>query len=291
MRVLIAGGSGFIGHALIKAFVQRQYTVTVLSRRSRTSSDRYVTYKEWNGKDMPMGVGLYDIIINLSGASIAEKKWTPDYKKELLASRIETTDACVRYINKCQPPPKVFLNASAVGYYGGNNEAIVDETGTAAADFMGQLCQQWEQATQGANCRTVCMRIGVVIGKEGGALQQMLPIYRKGLGATFGNGSQGFSWIHIEDMVKAVLFLIDNNTLQGAVNMVAPQVTTQKMFSDRLAASLGRRAFFRIPVWALQLGMGERSILFWGGQKVIPKVLTEAGFSFGRPTLDQVFAE
>lgn len=216
---------------------------------------------------------------------LPKKKWTDEYKKELIQSRVDASQSCVRYIQNCNLKPKFFLNASAVGIYGGDNPNETDETGPAATDFMGTLCNQWEAASQNAGIRTVQMRIGVVLGKGGGALQEMLPLYKKHIGGILATGKQGFSWIHIADLIKAMRFLMDSPTISGPVNLTTNWLT-QADFSKALEKALDKRNPFFVPKFVLNLILGERSILVWGGQKAIPNILKEAGFSYQFATID-----
>lgn len=280
MNILIAGGTGFIGKRLIEKLVKEKHSIMVLSRSEKSSDNPFISYRKWNGKEMPLAIGLYDVVINLVGASIAEKKWTDEYKQELRESRLNATAACVKYINSSIKKPKVFLNASAIGYYGGEAEQEANENSPAGTDFMATLCKDWEEAAKASTCRTVLMRISVVLGKEGGAIKEMLPIYRMGLGGRFATGAQGWSWIHIEDLTSAMIFLMENADIQGAANLAAPKWETQLSFSRALAKAVNSPHIFVVPKFALKMIFGERGVLFWGGQKVVPKKLIENGFKF-----------
>lgn len=279
-NVLITGGTGFIGKHLLTRLSELGHTSTVLTRGNRKSEDRLITYLTWNGKEMPLGIGVYDAIINLAGAGIADEKWTDSRKKEILQSRLDATAACVSYINASPKKPKVFLSASAVGYYGIKYEEEIDEKKKPGDDFAAQVCVEWEEASKAATCRTVNPRIGVVLGKGGGAMKKLIPIYNMYLGGTLAGGKQGFPWIHIDDIVSAFLFCIENEAIEGPVNLVSPQITDQKTFSNKLAYALNKIDPFPAPKFALELALGERSILLWGGQKAIPRVLQREKFVF-----------
>jgi uncharacterized protein (TIGR01777 family) len=291
MKFLITGGTGFIGKRLVRRLTQDDHQVTILTRSEKKSKDRLISYRKWNGKEMPVAIGLYDVVINLAGASIAESRWTPAYKKLIRDSRVDATRACVEYINSCQTPPKAFLSGSAIGYYGGNNPDPVDESAPAGTDFMGSICQDWEEASKGAKCRTLNLRISMVLGEGGGPLDTLIPIYKLGLGGTMAGGKQGISWIHLDDLVAAILFLVENEKMEGPVNLAAPEYTDQKQFSDTLADVLSRPAFWIVPKFALDIILGEKSIIVAGGQKVIPARLKEAGFNFRFPDLEEAFQD
>ncbi|MBX7243151.1 MAG: TIGR01777 family oxidoreductase [Bacteroidia bacterium] len=293
MNILIAGGTGFIGNYLVKSLTNEGHTVTLLTRSKRESGNRYVNYVQWDGKELPLAVrvAVYDGVINLTGESIAEKKWTEEYKKKLTESRIATTNACVEYINGCNLMPKFFLNASAVGIYGGDSSAETDEAAPAGNDFMGNLCKSWEDAAQKARCRSVQLRIGVVLGRGGGMIKEITPIYKMHIGGKFASGKQGMSWIHITDLIRAIHFIIENENISGPVNLSAPVWVSQAAFSKSLDKALGKWNPFFIPKFALDIVFGERSILFWGGQKAIPKKLLTAGFRFQFPEIEPALKE
>lgn len=286
MRILITGGTGFIGKKLVKALTDAQHEVAVLTRSERTSNNRYLNYLEWDGTKMPLGIGLYDAVINLAGASIADGKWTEEYKAEIMSSRIEATRACVEYINRSPNPPKVFLSGSAVGYYGIEHDEMVDESSRPGSDFAAQVCQHWEEEAKKAKCRTVRMRIGLFMGEGGGALAQMLPIYKMYLGGRFASGKQGFPWVHVDDIVGAMLFFLENEATEGAYNLAGPEMLDQAAFSESLANALGTADPFFVPKFAIKLMFGEKAYLFYGGQQISVKKLETAGYAFEHPRLD-----
>ncbi|MEL6192347.1 MAG: TIGR01777 family oxidoreductase [Bacteroidota bacterium] len=285
MNILLTGGTGFIGQALTKAFTEKQWQVTILSRSAKSSPERYVSYLQWDGKKMPLGMGMYDVVINLAGASIAESAWTSKYKEVLRDSRIHATQACVDYINKSVQKPKLFISASAIGFYGGARDEKTPETATAGDDFLAVLSKEWEDVSQKAKCRIVNPRISVVLGNEGGAFPLMATAYNFFVGGKLGSGKQGFSWIHIDDIVKAFLFFIENEQIEGPVNLAAPELVNQKTFSSALAKTMGRPDVIPAPKFALNMIFGERSILFWGGQWAVPQKLQEVGFTYDFPEL------
>lgn len=291
LNILITGGTGFIGSHLIPKLSEEGHSVTVLTRSAKKSKDRNLTYLQWNAEEMPMGIGIYEVIINLAGASIADGKWSASRKKAIMDSRISATKACVSYINSSPKKPKVFISASAVGYYGVKNEEEIDEKGKAGDDFAAKVCAAWEEESQKASCRTVNPRIGIVLGKNGGALKQLIPIYKSYLGGSLGSGKQGFPWIHIDDIVRGIIFCMENENITGAVNLVSPQVTEQKTFSKKLAKAVNRPDPFSAPKFALKLLLGERSLLLWGGQKAIPRVLQREKFTFKFSELDQALSD
>lgn len=291
MNILITGGSGFIGQHLVATFTKAAHQVTVLTRRKKSTDNRYLTYLEWNGREMPLGIGLYDVVINLAGASIAGARWTEAYKQEILESRVQATRACVHYINRSPKPPQVFLSASAVGYYGFNATGEVTEAAAPGDDFAAEVAQAWEGEAAQARCRTVMMRIAVVLGKGGGALEKMVPIYKAYLGGRFASGKQGFPWIHLDDVAGIMQWLIATETVAGPVNVSAPELVDQATFSAALADALGTKDLFIIPKFALNLIFGESAVLFHGGQWVQPQALVGGGYTFAFPRLTEALAD
>lgn len=265
----------------MRSLIADGHDITVLTRSARhTAAGRNVSFLRWNGREMPLGMGFFDVVINLAGTSIADAKWTEEYKSLIRTSRIEATQACVQYINKSSRPPKVFISASAVGFFGGDRPELVDETAEAGTDFLAEVCAAWENTAKLAKIRTVIPRFGVVLGRDGGAFPLMEAAYKLFLGGNFAGGRQGFPWVHVEDVVGAIRFAMDNETLSGPINVAAPETLTQSEFSAALAKAVSRPAFMPVPKFALNWVFGERSVLFWGGQKVKPAALLQAGYTF-----------
>lgn len=280
MRFLITGGTGFIGQHLVKSLTKDGHQVTILSRSDRDSNDRYVSYRKWDGKSMPLAIGLYDVVVNLAGANIGDMKWTKENKELFIKSRVDATRACVNYINSCQRRPKAFISSSAIGYYGGQSEEELTEESAAGTDFVASICKSWEAAAEGAKCRTVKLRISVVLGKEGGPLPQMLTPYRFCLGGRMGSGKQAFSWIHIADLLQAIHLCINNPMIEGPINMASPKWLTQQAFSNELGRAVRRPDLMIIPAFALKFLFGEKATLFLDGQKIVPQKLLDLDFQF-----------
>ena len=235
MKILITGGTGFLGRKLVKSLTDDEHQVTILSRSNRTSGNRFVDYRKWDGKKMPAAIGLYDVVVNLAGASIADGRWSPEYKEKIRDSRVWATQACVDYINASPNPPNVFISASAVGIYGGMREEETSESAEPGTDFMAKICEEWEDTALQATCRTVLPRIGLVLGNEGGALPVLTTIYGWCLGGRLASGKQGYSWIHVDDVIGIIRYAIENENLEGPVNTVAPGIVNQKIFPVRWA--------------------------------------------------------
>lgn len=236
----------------------------------------------------------YDVVINLTGAGIADARWSAARKAELLESRLHTTQALVRWMHQVEQRPQVFLSGSAIGWYGAQGDLILTEHSRPHDEFVHRLCAQWEQAAleaQTLSIRTVLLRTGVVLHPSGGMLKRVLLPFKLGLGGRLGDGQQWMSWISREDWIRAVLFLIERSSLQGAFNLTAPTPVTNQGFTTQFAQALGRPAFFPAPAWVLKLLLGEMSGLLLDSQRVLPKRLEDAGFVFKHPTLQVTLAE
>ena len=285
--MLIAGGTGFIGAPLIEALLARGDQVTLLARSFKKAK------RLFNGRVSLIGsIGSAPInvngIINLAGEPIINKRWTSRRKRVLKKSRIDLTNAIVQWITCNKVKPKFLINGSAVGYYGHYAKPhLLDETAKPNPCFSSELCVQWEQSAwqaQALGLRVCMVRTGVVLG-DGGALKRMLLPFRLGLGGPIGSGKQWFSWIHIQDMVKLLIYLADNSTISGPVNGVAPCPVSNTVFSSMLGSALRRPACLPMPAVIVKTIFGEASELLLEGQPVFPKKLLDKGFRFEYPEL------
>ncbi|WP_340614254.1 TIGR01777 family oxidoreductase [Xenorhabdus thailandensis] len=284
MRILITGGTGLIGHRLACQLISLSHSITILSRSPQKVyslfSDRVDCWTTLNDQHDLNG---FDAVINLAGEPIINKRWTLKQKEKLCQSRWQITEQLSKLIKASESPPSVFISGSAVGYYGDQKQAVVTENDLPHNEFAHQLCERWEQLAlqaQSDKTRVCLLRTGVVLAPEGGALQKMLPLFRLGLGGAIGNGKQYMPWIHIDDMVNGIYYLLVSPELQGAFNMTSPYPVHNELFSATLATVLHRPAFIRIPACVLKAMMGEAAELVLGGQQAIPKRLEEAGFGF-----------
>lgn len=289
MRVLITGGSGFIGQALTKALLARKDQVVILSR----SPERVESQPGLQAvARLEQIEGPVDAVVNLAGAPIVDRRWSDKRKQLLRDSRIQTTAALVDWIRQRETPPSVLVSGSAIGYYGSRQDEVLDEKAEPASGFPHELCRDWEQealVAQSGQVRVCLIRTGVVLG-QGGALAKMLPAFKLGLGGPIGDGQQWMSWVHLDDEVGAILYLLDNPALQGPFNLTAPEPVTNEVFSKALGKVLGRPAFMRVPAFVMQLMLGEASELLVEGQRVVPANLNTAGYTFKHPNLDRALA-
>jgi uncharacterized protein len=288
MHVLVSGSSGFIGTALVRKLGADGHQVTRLVRRTPRPGD--ARWDPASGSIEVGALGGVDAVVHLAGAGIADHRWTADYKRELLDSRVQGTDLLARTIAALDPMPRVMLSASAVGYYGARGDEEVDETTEPGTGFLADLCIRWEAATapaQEAGIRIAHFRTGLVLSATGGALKKQLPLYKLALGGRVGSGRQWQSWISLADEVGAIchLLAIDHH---GPVNLTAPHAVRQRDFAKTLGKVLHRPAVLPIPAFAPKLLLGAELVdnVLVTGQKVIPTVLLATGYSFQHETLD-----
>lgn len=298
MRIVVTGGTGFIGRPLCERLVGLGHTVTVLTRdpsSARTRLDPRMSVVGWQGfrgptDELMTTLGEGDVVINLAGAQIAAGRWNAEVKNLLRKSREGTTSALVAALTKLQTRPVLLISASAIGYYGPRQDELLTEDEPSGSGFLASLCREWESAARAAErlgVRVVLPRIGVVLGKDGGALAKMLPAFRLGLGGPLGSGTQWMSWIHLDDLVELLLFLL-NQAVGGPVNATAPHPVTNREFTRALGRALGRPAWLWVPAPVLRLLLGEMAEeLLLTGQRVLPHRAEAMGFRFRYPTLPE----
>ena len=293
MNILITGATGLIGRALTRV-LKEHYQLTILTRH--TDHARSVLGSNmvfWNSLGDRTSLDGIDAVINLAGEPIADKRWTEERKQLLCHSRWDLTEKLSQLINASETPPHTFLSGSAVGFYGRQGEVCVEEDDPPHEEFTHALCARWEALAlqaQSPQTRVCLMRTGIVLSTQGGALAKMLPAYRLGLGGPLGSGLQYMPWIHIDDMVAAIVFLLENPTLQGHFNMTAPYPARNYDFSAALAEVLDKPHFMKVPAMALEMTMGESASLVLTGQKALPTRLNKAGFHFRYTDLHEALA-
>ena len=291
MNILITGGTGFVGTYLTKYLLGKNHVVTILTRdKSKVAAS--VNAIEDISEIKPSQ--KIDAIINLAGSSI-NKRWSESYKQELIDSRVRVTKKVISLIKNLKQKPKVLISASAIGYYGSQDARIIDENSAVTDEFTHHLCQKWENEALKAKelgVRVCITRLGVVLGENGGALKQMLPPFKMGLGGKIGSGQQYFSWVHIDDVISVFDFLINDQKQSGVFNLTSPNPVTNNEFTKALASSLGRPAIFPMPKCAVKLIFGEMGeTLLLKGQRVVPSHLEKVGFDFKFPKINQALGE
>jgi uncharacterized protein len=280
-RIAITGASGLIGSALVGKLKSEGYTVQKLVRRTAINSEEI----SWDSKNQTIDLEALagvDAVIHLAGAGVGDKRWTKKYKAEILNSRLLGTTTIANAV--AQVKPKVFISASAIGWYGETGNRAVTETDRGGDDFLATVCREWEAAADLAGeVRTLKMRTGLVLDPTGGALGRMLPLFRFGLGGKLGSGKQWWSWITLHDQIRAIEFMLENEAISGPVNLTAPNPVTNQEFTSALARALRRPALFPAPAIALKVALGGFSTEVLGSKKVLPTALQEAGFNFDFP--------
>jgi hypothetical protein len=290
--ILMSGASGLIGTALTRAFTANQLQVLRLVRHESQHSDEI----HWNpNASMPpedlSRIENVSAVIHLSGANLSSHRWTEAYRQEIVRSRVETTRALSGLLGKLKTPPRSLLCASAVGIYGSRGEEILTESSPAGRGFLADTCLAWEaEADRAAEAgiRVTHLRFGVVLARQGGALRKMLPISRAGLGGRLGSGRQWMSWIALHDLVRAVLYILHNDSLQGPVNLTAPLPVTNTEFTKALGRALHRPAILPVPAFALRAAFGPMAdAALLASTRAIPQRLTASGFQFDFPEIDR----
>ena len=290
MKIVIAGGSGFIGQKLTDLLLAEGHTIVILTRKEKKSSVK-VQYVKWlsDGASPENEIKNVDAFINLAGVSINDGRWNKSHQKQIYESRMTATDELLRIISSLTEKPSVLINASAIGIYPASVKNVYTESSTEIADdFLGKTVHDWENKAKQLvehSIRTVFMRFGVVLGKEGGALPLMALPYKLFVGGKVGSGEQWVSWIHVTDVVRAICFALENNRLSGAVNVTSPSPLQMNDFGKTIGAVLHRPHWFPVPSLVMKTVLGQKSALVLEGQHVMPQVLMEEGFEFTFPSL------
>jgi hypothetical protein len=290
LTVAITGASGLIGSALVKRLGQRGHTVRRLVRHTPDVNAGEVQWDPQRGHLDPAALTGVQAVVHLAGEPIAQR-WTAARKEAIRASRVRGTDLLARTLASMPQPPAAMLSGSAIGYYGDRGDEPLDEGSRAGTDFLAGVTEDWERATTPAErtgVRVVLLRTGIVLARNGGALAKLLLPFRMGVGGPIGDGRQWMSWIALEDHLRAIEFALHTASLRGPVNLVSPNPVTNAEFASTLGRVLARPAFLPVPRFALELLYGEMAdATILAGQRVTPRALTAAGFTFGLPTLEQ----
>jgi len=287
MKILISGSSGFIGSHLSDYLKVKGHEVVPLSRRHNTSG---VFWNPEVGKADLRPFEGFDVVIHLAGKNITSGVWTKKFKSELFTSRCRDTWLLSQTLARLENPPKTLISASAIGFYGDRGEEILTEESPKGKGFFPDLCEKWEEATKSARekgIRCVHTRFGVVLSKEGGILKKLLPLYRLGLGAVLGSGDEYLSWIDLEDVLKAMEYILENEAIDGPVNFTSPNATTSGEFAKTLARALHRPCFLRLGRKPLKMMFGQMADeMLLASAKVLPTILEKSGYSFKYPSLE-----
>ncbi|OHV11507.1 TIGR01777 family oxidoreductase [Kushneria phosphatilytica] len=294
MRILLTGATGFVGQALCRHLHEQSHELLVVSRHPNEAAGTIGVPVTAHGSALEFENDTIDAMINLAGEPIFDKRWSEEQKQRLIDSRVEATRSLNELCQRLSTPPKVLISASAMGYYGDQGEREVTEETEPHDEFAHQLCRIWEKEAlrlEEHGVRVAITRIGLVLDRDGGMLKPMLPMFRFGFGGKVGEGSQYMPWIHREDLVRAIDFLLTREDLAGAFNAGAPHPVTNETFTRTLADQLNRPALFTVPGSVIELALGEMSRLLLTGARMVPARLEAAGFTFRYPELDQALAQ
>ncbi len=300
MKILITGGTGLVGTHVIPALLGRGDQVVCVSRDAQRARQVLPSQVEVIEADPALAgpwlasVADADAVINLAGESVAAGwLWTGGKKRRLRRSRLRPTAHLAEAI-RANDRPCVFLSGSASGYYGEGGDQALGEDREPGHDFLSVLACEWERAALAAEserCRVVCLRLGVVLAREGGALARLVPVFARGQGGPLGNGRQFFPWIHVDDLVRAILFALDTPQVRGPVNVSVPDPPRQRDFARALGRALGRSARFGVPAFALRLVLGQKADILLASQRMVPSALRSHGFHFDHANLDLALAD
>ena len=297
MKIVLTGATGMIGSLLTERWSNSDHSLVLLSRRPPAeigvAKKQWLAWQPGASGDWERAIDGADAVINLAGEPIAGKRWTPKQKEILRSSRVDGTRALVDAIAKAQVKPKLMISGSAVGYYGPHGDEALNEDSKPGDDFLARLCVDWEAQAQKAESlgvRVCFLRTGIVLAKGKGALKKMVPPFKMFFGGPLGSGRQWMPWIHIEDEIGLIQFLIDNEGARGAFNGIAPNPVTMAEFSKTLGGVLNRPSWARVPPFVLALMVGEMAEMLLNGQRAIPAAASKLGFKFQYPSLKLALA-
>ena len=288
MRIAVTGSSGLIGSALVPHLRAAGHEVQRVVRRTSSAPDE-ITWDPAKGTIDLAALNGVDGVVHLAGAGVGDHRWSDDYKREILNSRVDSTNTIVRAMQQVEHRPRVLVSASAIGWYGDTGDRIVDETAPAGTGFLADVVRAWEGASQVAvesGIRVVNPRTGLVVAKSGGAWARMFPLFKFGLGGKLGNGKQYWSWISLRDEVCALQFLLEQEHLSGPVNLTGPTPVTNAEVTSVMGHVLGRPTLLPAPAFALKAALGEFSTEVLGSTRVVPAVLEQAQFRFQDSTIE-----
>lgn len=284
-RIILTGGTGFLGSSLINDLVERGYNCVVFTRSpEKYKSTEAVKYIEWipESSYLTKYISGSKAVINLAGAPIAGKRWTDEYKKLIIDSRVDTTNALVDAINRCKTKPEMLLSSSASGYFGDRDDEILTEDSNPGDDFLAEVCKKWEEATNklSKEVKLVIFRTGIVLHPDNGALEQLLKPIKLFVGGSLGKGDQYFCWIHVADWKRFLIFALEKNGNSQIYNLSAPNPVTNYVLTKTIGKIYKRPTIFKVPTFILKLVLGESASMVLNSQRMIPKNILEANFKY-----------
>jgi uncharacterized protein (TIGR01777 family) len=284
-RIILTGGTGFLGSSLISDLVERGYNCVVFTRSpEKYKSTEAVKHIEWipESSYLTKYISGSKAVINLAGAPIAGKRWTDEYKKLIIDSRVDTTNALVDAINRCKTKPEMLLSSSASGYFGDRDDEILTEDSNPGDDFLAEVCKKWEEATNklSKEVKLVIFRTGIVLHPDNGALEQLLKPIKLFVGGSLGKGDQYFCWIHVADWKRFLIFALEKNGNSQIYNLSAPNPVTNYVLTKTIGKVYKRPTIFKVPTFILKLVLGESASMVLNSQRMIPKNILEANFKY-----------
>lgn len=298
-QIVVSGGTGFVGRALVTALLARGDTVTVLTRNQSRVDQLFggkARSTHWDaGHGVVSSLGAMDAVVHLAGSQAVGVRWTREVKAEMVASRVMKAERLVQAMKQAPRVPKVLICASGVGFYGAHPATVsLDESSPAGSDFLARLCVDWEKAAMEATklgARVVCARFGVVLGKNGGALKEMVKPFKFMMGGPIGDGTQIVSWVHLDDLVGMVIKAIDDSRISGPVNFTAPNPVSNSELMDQIGLQMKRKSRVSIPSGILKWRFGEGADPLITGQRVLPKVMQQAGYQWKYPDITSALTQ
>jgi uncharacterized protein (TIGR01777 family) len=299
VRVFVSGATGFIGQRVVARLVQEGHAVVAWVRsperaRQQLGESVELLMSGSGQAQLVQALERCDAVLNLAGEGLFARRWTRAFKQRLLSSRVETTARLVEALALATPRPATLVSASGAGYYGDRGDDLLTEASARGDDFLARLSEQWEEQAARAEelgVRVVRLRIGTVLGAEGGALERLLPLYRRGLGGRIASGQQQMSWIHVHDLEEIIVRALSDTSYRGPINAVAPHPVSNADFARTLARAVGRRALLPVPAAVLRLRVGEAAAVLLASQRVVPGALQQLGFRFRFPELGPALAD
>ena len=289
MKILMSGAHGLVGKALSASLIRDGHEIVRLVRRERLVGQPEIEWHPNQGRIDAEHLEGFDAVVHLAGESIASGRWSEDKKKKIRESRVAGTTLLSETVARLRQPPKTFVCASAIGFYGDRADELLNESSAPGTGFLSEVCIEWEEATEAtvaAGIRTIKTRFGIILTADGVALEKMLTPFKLGVGGRVGDGKQWMSWIAIEDVVGGLRYVIDNNSIKGPVNFVAPTPVTNSEFTEVMGEVLSRPTLFPMPAFAARLAFGEMAdALLLSSARVEPKQLVDRGYSFRHSTL------
>jgi uncharacterized protein (TIGR01777 family) len=295
MKILVAGASGFIGKSLVLALMQAGYDVKILVRKNASLAKNEISWAPEKGVISDSDLEGIEGIINLAGDNIFKGRWTEAKKRSIIESRLQTTRTLASCLFRLKNPAKLFINASAMGYYGNRGDLLLTEESSNGTGFLAHVCEEWEKATQALetmDVRVACLRFGIVLSPKGGALAKMLSGFKWGIGGRVGSGQQYMSWVSLEDVLAVFLHILKAEKLKGPINVVAPHPVTNHVFTKMLGKALGRPTILSLPTFAVRFLLGEKADeLLLSSQRVSCSKLIHSGYTFLHSNLEKALPQ